>query len=228
MLGKPIQRILLPMAFLAISTVLSAQGAWLSAWGGGGLRVYDKGKLTGSEWVTGIRFGPDLSPKLRVMLGVEYGESIYRLQRTSLLLPASEETFSYRERELLVHLLFAFRLAGNEKQETRLIIGGEFGEAALFQVERRFNGPVGTSVESAQLNASHTTGGLRLGLRHARALHGPLWLFVEPWASVALEREPTVSSPWPNERYLDLPKRAGTLGLILGLELGPRSAKHPE
>lgn len=218
---------LLPLA-LAISTLLSAQGAWLSAWGGAGLRVYDAPGVTGSGWVTGIRFGPDLSPKLRVMLGVEYGESTYRIQHTSLLLPSSEETFSYRERELLVHLLFALRLAGNEKQETRLIFGGEFGEAALFQVERRFNGPVGTSVESAQMNASHTTGGLRLGLRHARALHGPLWLFVEPWVSVALEREPTVSSPWPNERYLDLPKRAGTLGLILGLELGPRSAPQPQ
>lgn len=212
----------------AISTVLSAQGAWLSAWGGGGLRVFGGGNSTGSEWVTGIRFGPDLDPTLRVMLGVEYGESNFSVQRTSLIGINEDVTSNYQERQLLLQLLLAFRLRGNEKQETRMIFGGEFGQASLIQAERSYSGPLGPTVERARLNEERGTVGLRLGLRHARALHGPLWLFVEPWAGIALGAERTIASPWPNERYLDLPRHAGSLGVILGLELGPRTAPVPQ
>jgi hypothetical protein len=220
-------RLLVILVMLTVDQGLQAQSAWFSAWGGAGVPLHAAPTQGGSEQLVGIRFGPDVGSSLRVLLGVERRDRTFSMGRASLFAPSAEETYTYRSDELRVQLLFAVRLAGKEKQETRLVAGLELGEAGRLQVERSYSGPGGPIPESATVNAQRTVGGFRVGLRHARVVHGPLWWFVEPWADLSLDQQPTIASPWPNERYLDLPKRVATVGLILGLEIGPRAAPRP-
>ncbi|MEX1132864.1 MAG: hypothetical protein WEC15_06540 [Flavobacteriales bacterium] len=212
---------LLPLA-LAISTVLSAQGAWLSAWGGGGVGFYDGSDGVGSEWVTGVRFGVDLDPSVRVLLGLEYGENLFRFGRAVWTDSSVEDKYTYRGRELHLQMLFAFRLAEDEKQETRLFVGPELQLGSL-RIERESITQGITSVGDPMGNEENT-GGLRFGLRHARNIQGPLWVCVEPWVGLSLggTRSDVTTRP------TDLPMRVATAGVLLGLELGPRTTPKPQ
>lgn len=221
------RRILLTITILCMTTATSAQSAWLSAWGGVGVPLYNSPTERGSERVMGIRFGPDVGARVRFMLGLELRDRRFSAGRASLFVPTEVETFTYRSNELRVQLLCAVRLAGAEKHETRLVLGLEFGESGSLDVERSLSGAVSSEPVSATVDTKRTVGGFRLGLRHARVVHGPLWWFVEPWADLAFDQQPAIASPWPYERYLELPERAATIGIALGLELGPRSAPRP-
>jgi hypothetical protein len=218
-----------PMA-LVISTVLSAQRtAWVSAWGGAGMRLYSAGNGAGSEWVAGIRYGQDLGKVVRVMIGMERAHTHHRTHETlHLFVPPMEMATTYTGEEWHGQLLFAIRLGSKDRNEWRMSLGVEFGQTYRLHAERwrSYNGAQVT--EQAEIKYDRAMGGPRLGLRHARIVKGPLWVFAEPWVGLAFEGERTIGSPWPNERYIALPRRVATMGFALGLEIGPRAAPRPE
>ena len=216
------------LVFLCITVMLSAQPGWLSAWGGAGTRLYSRGDGIGWEWVAGIRYGQDLSPTVRVLLGLEHGVSSHEVRNTLFFVPPVEETMTYTGRELRGHLAFAVRLGGDGSSEWRMSVGAEMGNVTSLHIERRYKGQGLELTEDAEASARLRTGGPRLGLRYASVMRGPVWFFAEPWVGFSLEGERTVGSPWPSARYLDLPRRVATIGLLLGLELGPRAAQRPE
>jgi len=204
---------------LCFSGNLSAQSRWYSCWGGAGLRQ------GGSETAMGLRYGHDLGPRVRVLLGFEHGWTYQRIRRSW---PGSivEEVSEFSGRESRGQMVLAFRMASNDHREWRLLLGAEIAGLYRMEVKRSLSGSI-NSEDHALLGNVSRMGGLRLGFRHARIISGPFWVFAEPWLSVPIGSNDPVSSPWLNHKYMDVP-RSPVCGLRLGLELGPRSVPRPE
>lgn len=165
---------------LLLSIALSAQGHWLSVWGGISADRYSSGKSTftyRSQFSPniGLRYGKDLGPAYRFCFDVRFSDRRYTEEF------GDPETFfheerTYKVREMTVAIMGAVRIISCGRCEARIIFGTDliFPRSAVVDLRAASRGSEGRY----ELNAPQGLG-IWAGARHAHRCTDLLSFFTE-------------------------------------------------
>lgn len=212
---------------LGYSTMLSAQGHWLSAYNGGCTGHYfaaaDPGFHEQPALSFGMRYGRDLGPKFRFGLGFTHVRRRLHQVRNfhSALTGTTERKNEFEISEWTVSIMGCRRLAYTDRGDTRVLFGLDLVEPsnAHAKVAQPFSDG---SVEFDFVAPSAF--GLRAGVRHAVQLNDLFWFFGELHLVETLFARDEVSVP---DSPLTVPVgqwRTSAL-LCIGLEIGRSEAQ---
>lgn len=199
---------------------LHAQGTWLSAHIGGAHATYVPFASADVTARTvdpqfGLRFGQDIGRTFRFTIGLFMAYERYDMRTEE---PGVTRAISVRTDYVSVPVLGSFQLSATGRHEWRVLAG------VVFQAPQRIRGDAGSGEQ--EMDADTRTGlSGRMGARYAHALNGRLWLSCEAFAEIPFMQDHEQSAyHYPPVNALNIPDKAATFGLLLGVELGPRKA----